>query len=77
MDGPLGYLKRGVGMILAHVALVLWPCALFLIRNLFQQKRWQEQLKTFLLIALSLWFASRSTLRVYAIWTAAIKWLTR
>jgi cellulose synthase/poly-beta-1,6-N-acetylglucosamine synthase-like glycosyltransferase len=76
MNGPFGYVKRGAGLILAHTALVLWPCAIFLLRNLFQQKRWPEKIRTMLLILVSLWFASRSTLRVYGIWAALIKWLT-
>jgi glycosyltransferase involved in cell wall biosynthesis len=70
--GPLGYVKRGVGMTLAHIALALWPCAIFLTRNLFRQKRWQEQIKTILLIALSLWFAGSSTLRVCQFWAAVL-----
>jgi len=74
---PLAHMKHAAGMILAHVGLVLWPCAIFLARNLFRQKRWQERTKTFLLIALSLWLAISSTLHVYRFWSAVLARLMR
>jgi hypothetical protein len=72
IESPLGYLKRGAEMILAHVGLVLWPCALFLARNLFRQKRWQERIKTLVLIAFCLWFAISCAQGVYRSWAGAL-----
>jgi glycosyltransferase involved in cell wall biosynthesis len=55
--GPLGTARFAVNIFLAHVLLVLWPCAFFLLRSLFQQTRWLERIKIIGLIALCLWFA--------------------
>jgi cellulose synthase/poly-beta-1,6-N-acetylglucosamine synthase-like glycosyltransferase len=72
MNSPLGSLKRSAGLILVHVALVLWPCALFLTRNLLRQKRWQERLQTALLILVSLGVAFSATVQVCGFWARVI-----
>jgi hypothetical protein len=55
--GPLGTARFVINILLAHVFLVLWPCAWFLLHSLFQQTRWLERIKIIGLIALCLWFA--------------------
>src|SRR5262249_25855300 len=54
---PLGDVRFAVNILLCHLFLVLWPCAGFLLRSLFQQTRWLERIKLVGLIALCLWFA--------------------
>ncbi|MEO8428797.1 MAG: glycosyltransferase [Verrucomicrobiota bacterium] len=75
LNGPLGALKFGAQIILAHAGLVLWPCSFFLARNFLQQKRLLDRLKLGVLIAVSLWFACRAALRVCGIWWSLIHWL--
>ncbi|MBU6408797.1 MAG: glycosyltransferase [Verrucomicrobia bacterium] len=68
IDRPLGGVRFAVNILLCHLFLVLWPCAGFLLRNLFQQTRWLERIKIVGLIALCLWFAWSVTRRVIWFW---------
>ena len=77
LDGPLGYLRAGAKVIIAHISLVLWPCTWLLSRTFLQQKRWLERLKLIALIAVSLFIAARATLKVCALWSGLIHWLLR
>jgi glycosyltransferase involved in cell wall biosynthesis len=73
---PLGIVRFIAQIILAHVGLVLWPCAYFLLRSLLRQKRWIERIKLAALIVLCLWYAWGSTRGVIWIWTQLYHWLT-
>ncbi len=66
--GALGNLRFAVNIFLAHVFLVLWPCAFFLLRSLFRQRRWLERIKLVGLLALCLWFAWSCTRGVVWFW---------
>jgi glycosyltransferase involved in cell wall biosynthesis len=77
LNSPLGTVRFGAKIVLAHVSLVLWPCAIFLLRSLFQQTRWLERIKLAILSSLSLWIACHAVFRVYSIWHNLAEWLTR
>lgn len=68
IGGPLGDVRFAVNVLIGHVFLVLWPCAGFLLRSLFQQTRWLERIKFIGLIALCLWFAWEVTRVVIWFW---------
>ena len=74
-DSPLGDLRLVALVLLAHVGLVLWPCAWLLIRSLGRQPQWLERLKLTALIAVSLWFAWSSTRGVIWFWIGFCHWL--
>jgi glycosyltransferase involved in cell wall biosynthesis len=73
--GPLGTVRFVINICLCHVWLVLWPCAWFLFRSLFRQKRWLERIKLVALIALCLWFAWGVTQIVIWFWSQLFHWL--
>jgi len=75
LASPLGSLRFGARIIIAHVGLVLWPCSLFFLRSLIRQKRWLERVKLVLLIGFSLWFASQCTRGVFRAWEKLFHWL--
>lgn len=75
--GPLGSIRFGAKIILAHMGLVLWPCAFLLSRSLLHQRRWRERFKLMVLIGLSLWFACTSTVGVYWTWKPLYHWLAQ
>lgn len=64
----LGAIRVGMGVFACHVALVLWPCAYFLVRDLVRQRQWVERLKSSAVIALCLWFAWGGTRVVVHFW---------
>jgi glycosyltransferase involved in cell wall biosynthesis len=64
----LGQIRIVVAIVSCHVALVLWPCAYFLLRALFRQRRWLECLKTMALLALCLWVAWDATKVAILFW---------
>jgi glycosyltransferase involved in cell wall biosynthesis len=66
--GPLGTARFAVNIFFCHVFLALWPCAYFLLRGLFRQKRWLERIKLVGLLALCLWFAWGCTRGVIWFW---------
>jgi glycosyltransferase involved in cell wall biosynthesis len=68
IGGPLGDVRFAVNILLCHIFLVLWPCAGFLLRSLFQQTRWLERIKIIGLVALCLWFAWSVTGGVIWFW---------
>ena len=74
-DSPLGDIRLVALVLLAHVGLVLWPCAWLLIRSLGRQSQWLERLKLTALIAVSLWFAWSSTRGVIWFWIGFCHWL--
>jgi glycosyltransferase involved in cell wall biosynthesis len=67
--GPLGTVRLTVNILFCHVFLVLWPCAWFLLRNLFRQTRWLERIKLVALLALDLWLAWECTRGVIWFWS--------
>jgi glycosyltransferase involved in cell wall biosynthesis len=67
--GTLGTIRFAINIFLAHVFLALWPCAYFLLRSLFRQKRWLERIKLVGLLALCLWLAWFCTRGVIWFWT--------
>jgi glycosyltransferase involved in cell wall biosynthesis len=66
--GTLGTIRFAINIFLAHIFLALWPCAYFLLRSLFRQKRWLERIKLVGLLALCLWFAWSCTRAVIWFW---------
>jgi hypothetical protein len=66
--GTLGTIRFAINIFLAHIFLALWPCAYFLLRSLFRQKRWLERIKLLGLLALCLWFAWSCTRAVIWFW---------
>jgi glycosyltransferase involved in cell wall biosynthesis len=75
IPGPLRTTRFAVNLFLAHVFLALWPCAYFLLRSLFRQKRWLERIKLVGLLALCLWFAWGCTRGVIWFWPWLFHWL--
>ena len=67
-DSVWGKLRYGIALFSCHLALVLWPCAYFLIRILVRQKRWVERVRLIVLIALCIWFAWGGTREVFYFW---------
>jgi glycosyltransferase involved in cell wall biosynthesis len=63
-----GQVRLGIAIFTCHMALVLWPCAYFLLRNLFRQRRWAERVKIAALIALCVWLAWGGTEVVISFW---------
>jgi glycosyltransferase involved in cell wall biosynthesis len=51
----LGQIRLGFAIFGCHIALVVWPCAWFLLRYLFRQTRWIERAKLVGLMALCVW----------------------
>ena len=68
----LGELRYGIAIFSCHIGLVLWPCAYFLTRILFRQKRWMERARLIVLIALCLWFAWGGTREVLYFWRGVV-----
>jgi hypothetical protein len=64
----LGQIRVGIGVVSCHVALVLWPCAYFLLRAFFRQPRWMERAKVIALFALCVWLAWSGTDVVVLFW---------
>src|ERR1041384_8066975 len=66
----LGQIRLGFAIFSCHTALVVWPCAYFLLRYLFQQTRWIERAKLAGLLVLCLWCAWGATPVVIWFWTS-------
>jgi glycosyltransferase involved in cell wall biosynthesis len=75
-DSLSGEIRLGWAIFNCHIALVLWPCAYFLLRNLFRQTRWLERIKSIALLALCLWIAWSATPVVIWFWTSNYHSLT-
>jgi glycosyltransferase involved in cell wall biosynthesis len=75
LGSPLGEIRWGIAMFSCHVALVLWPCAYFLLRSLLRQKRRIEQIKLAALVALCLVFAWSGAREVIGFWIWVYDWL--
>ncbi len=65
---PLGAVRHIALILLAHIGLVLWPCAWQLALGLPRAPRFPEKLKILLLVALCLWEGWRSVLGVWGFW---------
>jgi cellulose synthase/poly-beta-1,6-N-acetylglucosamine synthase-like glycosyltransferase len=65
---PLGQVRLGIAIFTCHVALVLWPCAYFLLRNLFRQRRWAERVKIVALSGVCVWLAWGGSVVVVWFW---------
>jgi cellulose synthase/poly-beta-1,6-N-acetylglucosamine synthase-like glycosyltransferase len=66
----LGQIRLGLIIFSCHIALVVWPCAYFLLRYLFRQTRWIERAKLAGLLALCLWCGGGATPVVIWFWTS-------
>jgi glycosyltransferase involved in cell wall biosynthesis len=66
--GPLDTIRFAINIFLAHVFLALWPCAYFVLRSLFRQRRWPERIRLAALLALCVWFAWDCTRAVIWFW---------
>jgi glycosyltransferase involved in cell wall biosynthesis len=75
IGSPLGIIRFAINIFLCHVLLALWPCAYFLLRSLFRQRRWLERIKLVALLALCLWFAWGCTRGVIRFWPWFFHWL--
>ena len=75
--GPLGKIRIGLGVFTCHVALVLWPCAWFLLCLLFRQTRWLERVKIVALLSLCLWSVWTATQVVVWFWPWLWGWLVQ
>jgi glycosyltransferase involved in cell wall biosynthesis len=73
--GPPGTIRFAINIFLSHVFLALWPCAYFLLRSLFRQRRWLERIKLVALLALCMWFAWGCTRGVIWFWPWFFHWL--
>lgn len=74
-ESALGKARITVAVFSCHLALVLWPCAYFVLRALLKQTRWLERLKLLGLLALCLWFAWGATPVVIGFWAWLYRWL--
>ena len=70
LAGTPGTIRFAINIFLAHVFLALWPCAYFLLRSLFRQRRWLERIKLAALLALCLWLAWSCTRGIIWFWTS-------
>jgi hypothetical protein len=68
----LGQVRGVAKVIIAHLSLVLWPCAFFLMRSLWRQKGKAQRLTTALLIVVSLWIAGRASFRLFGMWAGLL-----
>jgi glycosyltransferase involved in cell wall biosynthesis len=64
----LGQVRIGIAVVSCHVSLVLWPCAYFLLRTFFRQRRWMERAKVIALFTLCVWLAWSGTEVVAQFW---------
>jgi hypothetical protein len=67
-DSLPGKIRLSRAIFNCHIGLVLWPCGYFLLRNLFQQTRWLERIKSTVLLVVCLWFAWSATSVVVWFW---------
>ncbi len=77
LTSPLGKIRFGVGIVLCHVGLLLWPLGTILFVNLLRQKRWTGLIQSVALIAFLWWQAWGATHGVIRTWTHACQWLAR
>jgi glycosyltransferase involved in cell wall biosynthesis len=56
-----GQIRLGFAIFSCYIALVCWPLAYLLLRNLLRQKRWMERIRVGALISLCLWCACGAT----------------
>jgi glycosyltransferase involved in cell wall biosynthesis len=72
-DRALGKIRFGLAILSCHLGLVAWPCAYFLFRTLFRQRRWAERIKLFALMAVCVWLGWNTTQIVFWFWSWALK----
>jgi glycosyltransferase involved in cell wall biosynthesis len=74
-NGPASYVRLAARIIISHVSLVLWPCAIFMTRTLFKPQPSGTRLKTFLIIVGSVYIAEHATIRVFTLWRHFLHWI--
>lgn len=74
-DSPIGKVRFIIGIFLCHVALILWPFALVLLKSLLGRKHWIEWLKLAALFVVLVWQAWGATRVVIWFWPWLIQWL--
>jgi glycosyltransferase involved in cell wall biosynthesis len=67
-ESPLGQVRLGIAIFTCHVAFLLWPCAYFLLVNLFRQRRWAERIKILALFGVCVWLAWGGSVVVVGFW---------
>jgi cellulose synthase/poly-beta-1,6-N-acetylglucosamine synthase-like glycosyltransferase len=67
-SGPLGTIRYGIQVFMCHFGLVCFPCAVFLLKMLSQQKRWSERIKLGVLAAVCLWAGWSNAREVFWFW---------
>jgi hypothetical protein len=77
LASPLGKIKFVIGILLCHVGLVFWPCALLLFWNLLRRQQWVEWIRMAALTAFCSWQAWDSTQGVIWYWTLLYHWLAQ
>ena len=70
-----GKIRLGFAIFSCYIAMVCWPLACLLVRNLLRQKRWMERMRMVALIGLCLWSAWGATPVVIWSWTSLYHWL--
>jgi hypothetical protein len=70
-----GKIRLGFAIFSCYIALVCWPLAYVLLRNLLRQKRWMERIRLIALIGLCLWCAWGSAPVVIWSWISVYHWL--
>jgi len=74
-DSMPGKIRLGFAICGCYTALVCWPLAYLLFRNLLRQRRWMERIRMFGLIALCLWCACSAMPVVIWSWVSVFHWL--
>jgi len=72
-----GKIRLGFAVFSCYIALVCWPLAYLLFRNLLRQKRWMERIRVVALISLCLWCAWGATPVLSWSWISLYQWLAR
>ena len=70
-----GKIRLGFAVFSCYIAVVCWPLAYLLVRNLLRQKRWTERTRVITLIGLCLWCAWGATPVVIWSWISLYHWL--
>jgi glycosyltransferase involved in cell wall biosynthesis len=75
-DSTVGEIRLVIGIFLAHVGLIFWPCAILILAHLLRRKQWVEWIKLAAVFGLTLWLACECTQGVIWFWTGIYHWLT-
>lgn len=74
-DSVPGKVRLGFVIFSCYIALVCWPLAYLLFRNLLRQRRWMERIRAVGLIGLCLWCAWGATPVVIWSWMSLYHWI--